>query len=231
MRKNLILVTALSSLLLLLAVEEGHAQDWANLGRYANDNALLKMAANGEERVVFMGDSITEGWSELAPEFFANKPYVNRGISGQTTPQMLVRFREDVILLAPAVVVILAGTNDIAENTGPTTLEVIAGNIVSMAELARANGIRVVICSVLPAYDYPWRPGLHPDEKIPALNAMLKEYAAREEFVYLDYFGRMNDGNNGLQEGLASDGVHPTTEGFNIMGPMAEKAIEKALEQ
>jgi lysophospholipase L1-like esterase len=231
MRNNIILVMVLSCLISVLVTDDAHSQDWANLARFSDDNDLLKTPVNGEKRVVFMGDSITEGWSELAPDFFAGKAYINRGISGQTTPQMLVRFREDVIRLAPAVVVILAGTNDIAENTGPTTLDVIAGNIASMAELARASGIRVVICSVLPAFDYPWRPGLHPDKKIPALNAMLKEYAAREGFVYLDYFSAMTDGKNGLQQRLTSDGVHPTAAGFNVMGPMAESAIETALNQ
>jgi lysophospholipase L1-like esterase len=176
-----------------------------------------------------MGDSITEGWSAIMPSFFSGKPYVNRGISGQTTPQMLVRFRADVIDLKPAVVLILAGTNDIAGNTGPIELTEIAGNIASMAELARANGIKVVICAVLPAADYSWRPGLSPDQKIPALNMLLQNYAKQEGFFYLDYFAEMTDGKNGLRPNLGSDGAHPNKAGYNIMGPLAEQAIQDVI--
>ena len=176
-----------------------------------------------------MGNSITIGWSHHQPEFFEGKPYVNRGISGQTTPQMLVRFRQDVIDLNPKVVVILAGTNDIAGNTGPSSLEMIADNLMSMAELAEANDIKVVLCSVLPAFDYPWRKGLKPNEKIPALNNMIEEYARRKGFVYLDYFSAMTDGNNGLRQDLGSDGVHPNKKGYELMAPLAEKAIANAL--
>src|SRR5687767_15160839 len=144
--------------------------DWAYLARYRADNAALGPPAAGEQRVVFMGNSITEGWAKYFPTMFPGKPYVGRGISGQTTPQMLVRFRQDVVALRPAVVVILAGTNDIAGNTGPSTLEAIADNLASMAEIARANGIRVVLASVLPAFDYPWSPGREPASKIVALD-------------------------------------------------------------
>lgn len=205
------------------------AQDWAQLEHFRSANKELPDVKNNENRVVFMGNSITIGWSHHKPEFFEGKPYVNRGISGQTTPQMLVRFRQDVIDLKPKAVVILAGTNDIAGNTGPSTLEMIADNLMSMAELAEANGIKVVLCSVLPAYDYPWRKGLKPNEKIPALNNMIKAYSARKGFVYLDYFSAMTDGNNGLRQNLGSDGVHPNKKGYELMAPLAEKAINEAL--
>ena len=205
------------------------AQDWAQLGHFDAANKELPDAKTNESRVVFMGNSITIGWSHHQPEFFEGKPYVNRGISGQTTPQMLVRFRQDVIDLKPKVVVILAGTNDIAGNTGPSTLQMIADNIMSMAELAEANGIKVVLCSVLPAYDYPWRKGLMPNEKIPALNTMIKSYVNSKGLVYLDYFSAMTDGKNGLREDLGSDGVHPNKKGYELMAPLAEKAIAKAI--
>ncbi len=205
------------------------AQDWPQLGHFSSANKELTNAKTNENRVVFMGNSITIGWSHHQPEFFEGKPYVNRGISGQTTPQMLVRFRQDVIDLNPKVVVILAGTNDIAGNTGPSSLEMIADNLMSMAELAEANDIKVVLCSVLPAFDYPWRKGLKPNEKIPALNNMIEAYAKRKGFVYLDYFSAMTDGNNGLRQDLGSDGVHPNKKGYELMAPLAEKAIANAL--
>jgi len=206
-----------------------HAQEFANFSRYAEANALLSPPERGMMRVVFMGDSITEGWSPSTPQFFEGKPYVNRGISGQTTPQMLIRFRPDVIDLHPAAVVILAGTNDIAENTGPTTAEAITGNIASMAELARANNIAVIICSVLPAFDYPWRAGLSPNTKIPLLNKHLKAYADANDFMYLDYFSEMNDGKNGMIEAYTTDGVHLTSQGYELMGSMAEEALTSLL--
>ncbi|MGB5228397.1 MAG: SGNH/GDSL hydrolase family protein [Eudoraea sp.] len=221
---NILLVVVLFFMYSLLS-----AQDWAQLAHFEKANNELSMPANNEDRVVFMGNSITIGWSNHQPQFFKDKPYVNRGISGQTTPQMLVRFRQDVIDLKPKVVVILAGTNDIAGNTGPSTLQMIADNVMSMAELADANGIKVVLCSVLPAYDYPWRKGLMPNEKIPALNKIIKSYAGSKDFVYLDYFTAMTDGKNGLKEDLGSDGVHPNKKGYELMAPLAEKAIAKAL--
>ncbi len=206
------------------------AQDWPNLKAFQESNAQLSPPADGEDRVVFMGNSITIGWLNSRPEFFKDKPYVNRGISGQTTPQMVLRFRQDVIALRPKVVVILAGTNDIAGNTGPSTLEMIADNIKSMAELARANGIKVVLSSTLPAYDYPWKPGLEPAGKIIALNKMIKAYAKEEGHIYLDYFSAMADERNGLPKKFANDEVHPTKEGYQVMEPLVEKAIAKALE-
>lgn len=205
------------------------AQDWPALGHFAEENAELKPPAENETRVVFMGNSITIGWLKGMPEFFEGKPYVNRGISGQTTPQMLLRFRQDVIDLHPEVVVILAGTNDIAGNTGPVTLDMIVDNLKSMTELARANDIAVVLSSVLPAFDYPWRPGLEPNKKIPALNEKIKAYAEANNVVYLDYYSAMANAQNGLDKELASDGVHPTSKGYKVMAPMAEMAIKKAL--
>src|SRR5690606_11253574 len=203
--------------------------DWANLSRYREANAELGDPTPQEQRVVFMGNSITEGWARHFDELFPGKPYIGRGISGQTTLQMLVRFRQDVIDLQPAVVVILAGTNDIAGNTGPSTPEMIQGNIASMAELARANGIKVILSSILPASDYPWRPGLEPGPKIVAINAWLRDYAAANGMVYLDYHSAMVDDQLGLPEELAYDGVHPTEAGFRIMAELAEAAISEAL--
>ena len=205
--------------------------DWAYLGRYRAENAALKPPAPAESRVVFMGNSITEGWAKHFSTMFPNKPYIGRGISGQTTPQMLVRFRQDVIALEPRVVVLLAGTNDIAGNTGPSTLEMIEDNIASMAELARANGIAVVLCSVLPVYDYPWKKGLAPAQKIVALNAWIKRYAASHGAVYVDYHSAMADGRQGLKAGLSPDGVHPNEAGYRVMAPMVERGIAEALRQ
>lgn len=207
------------------------AQDWANTARFKDENAKLTPPAKGENRVVFMGNSITEGWIRTHPDFFAGKPYVNRGISGQTTPQMLVRFRPDVINLKPALVVILAGTNDIAGNTGPSTLEMIMDNLISMAELAKANNIKVVLSSVLPAFDYPWKPGMEPAMKIVKLNEMIKKYADDHGIVYIDYFSSMADERNGLKKELSGDGVHPNDAGYKVMEPLVEAAIKKALNQ
>lgn len=203
--------------------------DWANLARYRDANARLAAPADSEQRVVFMGNSITEAWQPYFAVMFPGKPYINRGISGQTTPQMLVRFRADVIALEPKVVVILGGTNDIAGNTGPSTLEMIEDNLASMAELARANGIKVVLSSVLPVYDYPWKPGLEPAQKIVALNEWLRDYASNHDAVYLDYYSALTDARGGMRPELASDGVHPTEAGYRIMAPLAERAIEQAL--
>src|SRR5881394_2577366 len=209
--------------------EEQLRTDWANLARFRDANAQLAAPMKNEKRVVFMGNSITEGWQKYFPTMFAGKPYINRGIGGQTTPQMLVRFRQDVIALKPRVVVILAGTNDIAGNTGPSTLEMIEDNLASMAELAKANGIRPVLSSVLPVYDYPWKPGLEPAPKIIALNKWMKDYARSHGAVYLDYRSAMADERGGMRAGLASDGVHPNEAGYRLMAPLAEQAIEKAL--
>ena len=205
------------------------AQDWPNLNKYQNENANLKPVAQGDKRIVFIGDSITEFWSVLNPEYFAGKPYVNRGISGQTTPQILIRFRADVIALKPAAVVILAGINDIAGNTGPSTLEMITNNIFSMAELAKANQIKVILCTVLPAYDFSWKPNQNPAEKVLALNKMIKKYADANNILYLDYFSAMGDERNGLKTAYSEDGVHPNKLGYQTMAPLAEKAITEVL--
>jgi lysophospholipase L1-like esterase len=212
-----------------LDAQQAPQTDWANLQRYRQANADLPAPATGEQRVVFMGNSITEGWAPLFPKLFPAKPYVGRGISGQTSPQMLLRFRQDVVALKPAVVVILAGTNDIAGNTGPSTLEMIEDNIASMAEIARANGIRVVLASVLPVFDYPWKPGLTPAPKIVALNAWIRAYASRTGATYADFHGAMADERQGMRPELARDGVHPTEAGYQVMAPIVERAIAEAL--
>ena len=207
-----------------------YMDDFGELARYRDANAALPPAPPGG-RVVFYGDSITDLWP-LARSF-PDKPYINRGISGQTTPQMLVRFRQDVLALAPRVVVILAGTNDIAGNTGPMTLEETEANLASMVELARAHGVRVVLASLLPVHDYT--PMAHlafplrPPEKIAALNAWLKSYAAASGAVYLDYASAMTDGSGLLRRELAVDGLHPNRDGYAIMAPLAEQAIAAAL--
>ena len=218
--------------ILILSIFMGgkmQAQDWANLNKYQNENAKLLPLESGQKKTVFMGDSITEFWSVNCPDFFSGKPYVNRGISGQTTPQMLIRFRADVIALKPAVVVILAGINDIAGNTGPSTLEMITDNIFSMAELAKANRIKVILCSVLPAYDFPWRTGSYPAEKVVILNKMIKKYADANEILYLDYYTAMVNDQKGLNAAYSGDGVHPNKTGYQVMNPLVEKAIAKVL--
>lgn len=205
--------------------------DWANLKRFENENNTITMPTANENRIVFMGNSITEGWSNFDKNFWEGKPYVNRGISGQTTPQMLLRFKQDVIDLKPKVVVILAGINDIAGNTGPMTLEQTRDNIITMAQLAKANGIKVVLASVIPAFDFPWRPGMEPAEKVVALNNMIKSYCAKNKIVYLDYHTVMKDEHNGLKKELGYDGVHPNLEGYKVMEPLVEQAIAAALKQ
>jgi len=207
------------------------AQDWPNLNQFQEANATLEAPTPDEDRVVFMGNSITIGWLNSRPEFFKGKPWINRGISGQTTPQMLVRFRQDVIELKPKVVVILAGTNDIAGNTGPSTIDMIMDNIKGMAEMAHANGIKVVLSTTLPAFDYPWKPGLEPAPKIMALNKLIKTYCEDTGHIYLDYFSAMADERNGLPKKYAKDEVHPTKEGYAVMEPLVEASIAKALTQ
>jgi lysophospholipase L1-like esterase len=203
--------------------------DWADLARYRDANVQLGAPRAGEQRVVFMGNSITDAWAQYFDSMFPGKPYVGRGISGQTTPQMLVRFRQDVIALKPAVVVILAGTNDIAGNTGPSTLEMIEDNLASKTELAQANGIRVVLSSVLPVFDYPWKPGLEPAPKIVALNAWIRNYATAHGAIYLDYYTAVADERGGMRSNLSTDGVHPNEAGYRVMAPLAEQAIARAL--
>jgi lysophospholipase L1-like esterase len=203
--------------------------DWASLARYHDANVALPPPKTDETRVVLYGDSITEIWARYFDAMFPGKPYIGRGISGQTTPQLLIRFRQDVVALRPRVVVILAGTNDIAGNTGPSTLEMIQANLASMCEIARANGIRVVLASVLPVYDYPWKRGLDPAPKVIALNSWIRQYAERNGHVYLDYHTAMADDRGGLSPELARDGVHPTEAGYRLMAPLLERAIVRAL--
>jgi lysophospholipase L1-like esterase len=223
-----------------LAKADKILHDWPNLARYAEANAALAAPAKFELRVVFMGDSITDAW--VSPQyggFFPGKAYVDRGISGQTTPQMLIRFRPDVIALQPKAVVILAGTNDIAGNTGPMTLGEIEGNLASMAELARTNKIRVVLASVMPVSNYGHdRQGNpqdmrinRPPEKILELNTWIRKYAAENGHTYLDYFSAMVDEQGLLQRDLSEDGLHPNAKGYAIMSPLAEQAIRVAIKK
>ena len=210
-------------------MEAQNNTDWPNLNRYRNANSKIGLPQKGEKRVVFMGNSITDFWIVSDSAFFSGKSYLDRGISGQTTPQMLLRFRQDVISLQPEVVVILAGINDIAGNTGPSTLEMIEDNFSSMVEIAHANGIKVVLSSVLPAYDFPWHPGMEPAEKVVKLNSWIKSYAESHNCVYLDYFTSMSDEKHALKSDLSTDGVHPNKAGYKVMEPLAEIAIQKAL--
>jgi len=205
----------------------GTLTDWAHLKKYEQSNSELKKI-NEPDRVVFMGNSITEGWSNFNKDFFINNPFINRGIGGQTTPQMLIRFKPDVVNLNPKAVVILAGINDIAENTGPVTIENIAENIISMAEIAKANEIKVFICSTLPAIDFPWSPGMDPGPKVVKLNSILKNYCDSNNIPYVDYFSAMSDEKGGLkvpEYTTAEDLVHPNLAGYKVM----EKIILKAL--
>jgi len=226
--------TAPAVMILMLAsagpvLAQQAAPDWAGLHRYQQANAELPAPARGEQRVVFMGNSITDSWAPLFAAMFPGKPYVGRGISGQTTPQMVLRFHQDVIALKPAVVVILAGTNDIAGNTGPSTLEMIEDNLEAMTELAQAHGIRVVLSSVLPVFDYPWKRGLEPAPKIVALNAWIRQYAAGHHAVYVDYHSAMADERQGLPARFSTDGVHPNEAGYGVMAGLVERAIAEAL--
>lgn len=206
-------------------------QDWPNLQRYRADNAALPAPVAGTPRVVFYGDSITDAWGRLSDTatFFPGKGYINRGISGQTTPQMLVRFSQDVLHLHPAVVVILAGTNDVAGNTGPSTPEMIEDNYTAMTKLAQANGIKVVLASITPAFRYPWKPAIQPVEEIRTLNGWMRNFCANGACIYLDYYKAMSDANGAMLPGYAKDGVHPTAKGYSVMAPLAEQAIKQAL--
>jgi lysophospholipase L1-like esterase/mannose-6-phosphate isomerase-like protein (cupin superfamily) len=218
---------------------ESRLRDWPALARYRDDNAKVTAPSRNEQRVVFMGDSITDGWDATNNGgFFPGKPYINRGISGQTTPQMLIRFRPDVIELKPKVVVILAGTNDIAGNTGPTTLDAIEDNLTMMAELARANDIRVVFASLLPISDYEVRNGQpiiqsqrRPPDQIKALNEWMKSYAVAHHLTYLDYYSAMVDEKGFLKNELSDDGLHPNVAGYAVMNPLAEAAIVSSLKR
>ncbi len=227
---NIIKSTSFLCLLFFFSMTT-HAQDWANLKYYKTQNDSILKLPIPKNRVVFMGNSITEAWEQTYPNFFKENPYLCRGIGGQTSPQMLVRFRQDVIDLKPKIVVILAGTNDIAGNTGPATLEMIMDNISSMAELAVYNGIHPILCSVLPAYDYPWSKGLEPNIKIPQLNAMIKAYAQKKKFEYVDYFSAMADDKNAMIAAYTYDGVHCTSAGYDVMEKMIVPVINKTLKK
>ena len=205
------------------------AQDWANLKRYQTENEEIGLPAKNEKRVVFMGNSITEGWKKANPDFFSENSYICRGISGQTTPQMLIRFRQDVVDLKPKAVVILAGTNDIAGNTGPSTLEMIMDNLKSMAEIADENDIEVILCSVLPVKQYRWKPEIAATQKVVDLNAMIKAYCKKKGFFYLDYFSAMATDENFMIPEYTTDEVHVTPAGYAVMEEMVRKAIKKVL--
>ena len=205
-------------------------QDWPNLKRYADKNQTLGLPQANEKRVIFMGDSITEEWSNLYPRYFSERSYVNRGIGGQTTPQMLIRFKQDVIDLGPHVVVILAGTNDIAGNTGPSTIKMITDNIFSMSHIARAHGIKVVLSSILPVYIYEWaKEIIDPPSTIQAVNAKLKEHAGSYGLEYLDYYSAMVDDRPGLMNEYTPDGVHPNKKGYQVMSELAENTLSGVL--
>jgi lysophospholipase L1-like esterase len=219
------------------AQDELQLHDFPNLAKYREANAALPPPATGETRVVFMGDSITEFWgrkrtppSPDAVEFFPGLPYINRGISGQTSPQMLVRFRQDVVDLKPKVVVILAGTNDIAENTGPMEMTDTEENLQSMVDIAKANKIAVVLCSITPSADFWWHKGLEPSAKIQALNSWIKKFAMENHYPYVDYYSSLVDADGAFNASYSADGVHPNGKGYQVMAPLAQKGIDEALQ-
>ena len=201
-------------------------QDWANLGKYKKDNEELKKSSSGEDRTVFIGDSITEGWSDFSPEFFQQNNFVNRGISGQTTPQMLIRLKPDAVRLDPKMIVINAGTNDIAGNTGPSTSEMIIDNICSMAEIAIKNNIDVALSTILPVYKYPGNDEVaDPPKIISVINSALEEYCKKNSLRYIDYYSSMVDEKKGLKSAYGNDGVHPTKEGYDVMEKVVKNVI------
>jgi len=213
-------------------MEQDIALDWPNLKRYARENEALGLPGPSDRRVVFMGDSITEEWSNLYPRYFGDRSYINRGIGGQTTPQMLIRFKPDVVDLRPFVVVILAGTNDIAGNTGPSNVKMITDNIFSMSEIAMSNGIKVVLSSILPVYEYEWAKDImDPPSTIASINTKLKEYVKLNDLKYLDYHSEMVDERDGLMKENSSDGVHPNETGYEVMSALAEKMLSGILSQ
>ena len=203
-------------LLFCMAFHQTQAQDWANLSRYSLENKTLLISEQTIE-AVFFGDSITEGWPQFNPSFFQEHNFVGRGIGGQTTPQLLLRFRQDVIGLRPKRVILLAGINDIAQNTGPISLNAIMDNIISMAELATANGVEMILCSVLPANSFPWRPEIIPTQKVIELNQMINAYAQEKNLVYVDYYTPMVNAEKGLKDSLGYDSVHPNKAGYEVM--------------
>ena len=226
MPRHILLSVLLALLISNFSTAQDVVADWAKLARFADMNAQLEIPSS-DKRIVFMGNSITEGWPKYDPELWENSSLINRGISGQTTAQMLIRFRQDVIDLEPDAVVILAGTNDIAQNGGPVSLEFIRDNIFSMCELAAANEIEVVLCAIVPAGDYPWRPGLEPAEKIVRINNWLEEYARKKGHLFVDYHKAMATSDNAIIEDYAYDGVHPNAKGYKVM----LKALKEQLPQ
>ena len=211
------------------AVAEDFKDDWAALSHYKKENADLPLLKKGEDRIVFLGSSIFENWKKMVPGFFEGRPYLDRGISGQISPQLLIRFRQDVIDLKPKAVIILAGSNDIAGSTGHVTNASIMNNIASMAELAKLHGIKVILCEYLPVNEYPWRKGIEPAPKIMALNKLIRAYALANKYTVLDYFTPLVGERNGQRPELTLDGVHPNKEGYKIMAAVTEAAIQKAL--
>jgi len=203
------------------------AQDWANLERFKKENSTIMQEQKTAQRIVFMGNSITEDWSNFDPDFFNENQYINRGIGGQTTPQMLLRFRQDVVDIKANTVVILAGINNIAENTGPITLNQILGNIISMCELAGQNNIRVILCSVLPANNFPWQPKINPTQKVNELNKMILEYANSKSITYVDYYSKMVDEQQGLIPSYGYDPVQPNLEGYVVMKHILSEVLKK----
>ena len=211
-------------------MEDKKNLDWPNLFQYQDENRLVGLPEKGKQRVVFMGDSITEEWSNLYPDYFDTKGYINRGIGGQTTPQMLIRFKPDVIDLEPDIVVILAGTNDIAGNTGPSNVKMITDNIFSMAELARVHQIKVVLSSILPVFEYEWAKEIKDvPATIDSVNDELKKYVNDHGLVYLDYFSSMVDERKGLNKDYTYDGVHPNQDGYILMSSLAQKVLSRLL--
>ena len=225
--KNVFFIYILTSLVILSNYL--NAQMMINLNKYKEENSSLGLPKQGENRIVFMGNSITEDWKSLSPNFFLDNNYVNRGIGGETSTQMLLRFRSDVINLKPSAVVILAGINDIAENQGPISIPDIARNIFFMSQLAIENNIKVILCSVLPAYDFPWRPGLNPKDKVISLNDLIQKHAQEKSFEYVDYFSSMVDERKGLIKEYGNDEVHPNLEGYRVMESIIQKSINKVL--
>ena len=214
-----------------IATTQAENSDWANLGYYEKRNRELGLPDENEKRIVFMGDSITEEWGNLYPEFFSGNYYINRGIGGQTTPQMLIRFKPDAIDLKPYAIIILAGTNDIAGNTGPSTVRMITDNIFSMAELAIAYDIIVVLASILPVYQYPWVDDvLDPLSVIDSINSKIKDYVENKGLVFLDYYSSMVDDRKGLKLDYTGDGVHPNEAGYKVMSAIADDIILQALD-
>ena len=230
MKRTIFILSFLFTISIFCNAQKPKFNEMINLKRYEKANVELPVVGKKDKRVVFIGNSITEGWVRNSPEFFTSNNYVGRGIGGQTSPQLLSRFRQDVIKLNPVAVVINVGTNDIAENTGPYNWEFTFDNIKSMADLARANGIKVILSSVLPVYEYPWsKEIIDVTGKISSLNAMIEAYAKEKKYAYIDYYSHMCDERNGLKSNYGDDGVHPNAEGYKVMEAVAKPIIDKII--